>query len=283
MKASDFSYECPSSLTEALGLLAEADIDTRALAGGQSLMPMMNFRLAQPERLLDLNRIEELRFIRETHDAVEIGAMTRMAELEQSALVSAHQPLIAKALPFIAHPAIRNRGTVGGSLALADPAAEMPAIALALDARIHVASRDGSRIIASQDCFLGPYETALADDELIELISFPKATPDQKVAFYEIARRHGDYAMAGVSVALRGQSAISDARVAFFGISDRAVRAEACETALVGQALSDQAAIAAAVEQVGQLSCFGDLHADVGTKQHLARVVLKRALAELGP
>lgn len=282
MKASDFLYECPSSLAEALGLLAEPDVDTRALAGGQSLMPMMNFRLAQPERLLDLNRIDELRFVRETSDAVEIGAMTRMAELEQSDLISAHQPLIVKALPFIAHPAIRNRGTVGGSLALADPAAELPVIALALDAQIHVASRRGSRVVVSQDFFLGPYETALADDELIEWVSFPKSA-ERNVAFYEVARRHGDYAMAGVAVALQGSPTITDARLAFFGIADRAVRAADSETSLVGQSLADQAAVTAAIENVGQLSCFGDLHADADTKRHLARVVLKRALAELSP
>ena len=281
MKAADFSYECPPSLTEALTLLSEAGVDTRPLAGGQSLMPMMNFRLAQPERLLDLNRIEELSFIRENGDAIEIGAMTRLAELEKSPLVAAHLPLFKKALPYIAHPAIRNRGTIGGSIALADPAAEMPALALALDAQVHVTASSGNREIHSQDCFLGPYETALADDELISMISFPKSAADQRFAFYEVARRHGDYAMAGVAVAVQGKQPITQARIAFFGVSDRAVRATSCEAALAGQAISDQAAVAAAIEHVGELTFFGDLQADAGTKQHLSRVVLKRALAEL--
>ncbi|MFY0615432.1 MAG: xanthine dehydrogenase family protein subunit M [Hyphomicrobiaceae bacterium] len=281
MKAADFAYECPSTLTDALALLSDAAIDTRPLAGGQSLMPMMNFRLAQPQRLLDLNRIPELSFIRENGDAVEIGAMTRFVELEKSPIIAEHLPLFRTVLPHVAHPAIRNRGTIGGSIALADPAAEMPALALALDARIFVESRTASREITSQDFFLGPYETALADGELISKISIAKKSEDQKFAFYEIARRHGDYAMAGVIVALQGGQTITAARVAFFGVSDRPVRATASETALIGQTTADDAAVAAAIERVGELTFFGDLHAAADTKQHYAQVVLKRALAEL--
>lgn len=281
MKAADFAYERPSSLDEALALLAESGMDTSPLAGGQSLMPMMNFRLAQPERLVDLNDIQELNFIRENDRSIEIGAMTRMADLDNSPLLATHLPLVKRALPYIAHPAVRNRGTIGGSIALADPAAELPALALALDALIHAASHTGKREIRARDLFLGPYETALAEGELITMISFPKSSADQKFAFCEIARRHGDYAMAGVAVALTGQP-ITDARIAYFGVSDRPVRATASETALTGRTVTDRDAVAATIERVGELTFYAGLNGDADTKRHYSGVVLKRALAELG-
>ncbi len=280
LKAADFSYECPSSVSEALALLAEPGINTRALAGGQSLMPMMNFRLALPERIVDLNSIPELSFIRENGGSIEIGAMTRMVDLEHSPLIAAHLPLIAKALPYIAHPAIRNRGTIGGSIALADPAAELPALALALDAVIYTSSNAGTREILAQDFFLGPYETALADGELITMLSFPRMSTNQQFAFCEIARRHGDYAMAGVAVALNGQPIVV-ARIAYFGVSDRAVRALASEAALTGRTTADQEAVSSAIERVGELTFYGEHNGDADTKQHHSRVILKRALAEI--
>lgn len=200
MKAADFDYTKPRTVDEALAILANHGGEVRPIAGGQSLMPMMNFRLAQPDMLLDLNALEELQGIRDGGDCIIIGAMTRYRALECSALIGTHLPLVATALPHIAHAAIRNRGTIGGSIALADPAAEMPALMLALEATITVVSTRGARHIAADDFFLGLYETALADDEIITEICVPKAGLVARFAFHELARRHGDYAMVGIAM-----------------------------------------------------------------------------------
>jgi len=281
LKAVEFAYECPHTLSEALAILSEPDIETRPIAGGQSLMPMMNFRLAQPDRLLDLNRLTELSFIRENGDMIEIGAMTRLVQLEKSAQIAEHLPVITAALPHIAHPAIRNRGTIGGSVALADPAAELPALLLALDARIYAVSQSDERVIDAGAFFLGPYETALAPTEILQMIAIPKPGASRKFAFQEVARRHGDYAMAGVAVLCDVGQYYADPIVAFFGVSDRVVRAPSVEAALDGQAVNDQQAIDAAVERVGDIAFNGDLHTGPEAKRHLAGVILRRALAEL--
>ncbi|HMB48434.1 MAG TPA: xanthine dehydrogenase family protein subunit M, partial [Afifellaceae bacterium] len=237
MKPAEFQYERPGTLSEALSLLAGADGgEVRALAGGQSLMPMMNFRLAAPDRLVDLNGIGELAGIEETGETVRIGAMTRYSALERSETVRQHLPLVASALPHIAHPAIRNRGTIGGSVALADPAAEMPAVLLALDATIIVVSERGERQVKADDFFLGLYETALEPGEIVRAVSVPKASATARFAFRELARRHGDYAMAGVAMAAQGKEPLSGLRIAFFGACDRAIRATGAEEALNGHA-----------------------------------------------
>lgn len=275
MKAADFAYEKPKSLGDALALLADPDRDASPLAGGQSLVPMMNFRMAMPEMLVDLGALDELRGI--TEDAgggLRIGAMTRYSELEASDLVNARAPLIAMALPHIAHAAIRNRGTIGGSVSLADPAAEMPALMLVLDAEIEAQSARGSRRIKATDFFTGLYETALEAGELVTGIHIPAASEGRRFAFYELARRHGDYAMAGVAVAASGAT-FDDPRIAFFSVSDRAVRATGAEAAL---ASGDADAAAAALDAI---DFAGDLNADAKTKRHLAGVVLKRALGRL--
>lgn len=273
MKAAEFQYERPASLPEALALLANEDLDAAPIAGGQSLMPMMNFRLAQPGTLVDLSDLPDLRGITLGDDALHIGAMTRYVELAASDLVSEHVPLLSMALPHIAHAAVRNRGTIGGSVALADPAAEMPALLLALDATVTVQSAQGQKIHAAQDFFLGMYETALEEGELVTAISIPRA-PKRKHAFYELARRHGDYAMAGVAVSCSDDR--KDHRVAYFSISDRAVRAHGAEAVLdAGGSVED------AIAALSGLSFAGDLNADEGTKRHLSGVVLKRALGGL--
>ena len=266
MKAPDFRYERPTDVEAALALLADGD--AAVLAGGQSLMPMMNFRLARPQVLVDLNRIDGLAGIAEDGEALRIGAMTRYADLAGSDLIATYAPLIARALPHIAHPAIRNRGTIGGSVALADPAAEMPALLMAMGAQIALRSTSGMREVAADDFFLGLYETARAEDELVTEIIVPKPAPGTRHGFYELARRHGDYAMAGVALAV-GEAV----RVAFFAVSDHALRAPEAEAAL---ASGDIDAAAAGLEG---LDFQADPNANVATKKHLAGVVLRRAWA----
>ncbi|ABD55866.1 FAD binding domain-containing protein [Jannaschia sp. CCS1] len=273
MKAADFQYERPTSLPDALALLADEDRDAAPLAGGQSLMPMMNFRLAQPGTLIDLSALDDLRGITLEDDALRIGAMTRYVDLAGSDLVSEHAPLLAMALPHIAHAAVRNRGTIGGSVALADPAAEMPALLLALDAEVTVQSSDGEKTHAAQDFFLGMYETALEEGELVTAITIPRA-PTRRFAFYELARRHGDYAMTGVAVSCAADQ--TDHRVAFFSIADRALRAHAVETVLDAGGPADEA-----VAALADLPFAGDLNAGEATKRHLSGIVLKRALEGL--
>lgn len=260
MKAPDFHYERPETLAEALGLLGE---DTSPLAGGQSLMPMMNFRMARPEVLVDLNRVPELTGIEDMGDQLRIGAMTRYSELMHSEMVADHVPLFGLALPHIAHAAIRNRGTIGGSVALADPAAEMPAVLQALGSTICVQSARTSREIAADAFFKGLYETALEPGELITSVLVPKGQTD--VGFYELARRHGDYAMAGVAVVIG-----SETRVAFFSVSDRALRVAGVEAALPD--------LDAAVAALSAVEFIADPNANAATKHHLAGVVLRRAL-----
>lgn len=281
MKSSDFDYECPATLEEALLLLAGPGPDSRPLAGGQSLMAMMNFRLAEPELLVDLNAISDLAGIADNGDDILIGAMTRYAALERSDLVSEHLPLIKAVLPHIAHPAIRNRGTIGGSVALADPAAEMPAVLLALGATIITASVNGEQRIAADDFFLGLYETALQPGEIVKAVSLPKPVATARFAFHELARRHGDYAMAGVAIAVSDVNPIKDARIAFFGICDRAVRAGGAEQALSGHGAADSNALDLAIASLAGLECDGDLNASADTKRYLAQIVLKRAVGEL--
>lgn len=272
MKAAEFLYERPASVAEALALLADDDSDATPLAGGQSLMPMMNFRLAQPGTLVDLSALDDLRGITLGDGMLRIGAMTRYVELLRSETVAEHVPLLAMALPHIAHAAVRNRGTIGGSVALADPAAEMPALLLALDAQITVQSAEETTTHAAKDFFLGMYETALEEGELVTEIAIPVATSNDRFAFYELARRHGDYAMAGVAVACRENAH----RVAFFSISDRALRAYDAEGVLdKGGSASD------AVAALANLPFSGDLNAAIATKQHLSGVVLTRALEAL--
>lgn len=260
MKSPEFHYERPESLEVALALLGE---DVSPLAGGQSLMPMMNFRMARPETLVDLNRISDLSGIVDEGDVLRIGAMTRYVDLMGSDLIAVHVPLFGLALPHIAHAAIRNRGTIGGSVALADPAAEMPAVLQALGATICVQSQDADRQIAADDFFTGIYETALEPNELVTAILVPK---DQaKVGFYELARRHGDYAMAGVAVAMEHAP-----RVAFFSVSDRALRVPGVEVALPD--------LDAAIEALSTVDFVGDQNASPDTKRYLAGVVLRRAV-----
>ncbi len=280
MKAPRFAYARPVSIAEALALLEKHGDDARVLAGGQSLVPMLNFRVASPGVLVDINRIAGLTGIKVTKNHVRIGALTRHVELERSADIAKHLPLVSSAMPHIAHPAIRNRGTFGGSCALGDPAAELelPACALALGAIFVAAGKKGERRIAAEDFFKGLYATALKAGELLIAAEFPLPKPGYASAFGELARRHGDYAMVGVAAhGLRKGGKFSDMRVAFFGVGDRPQRATGFEKALEAQSAVD----GSLARLDADLEPRADLHASAAMKLHLAKVLAGRVLGEL--
>jgi aerobic carbon-monoxide dehydrogenase medium subunit len=282
MKAPRFAYARPASVAEALLLLAEHKDEARVLAGGQSLVPMMNFRVAAPKVLVDINRIAALAGIKVTKNHVRIGALVRHVELERSADIARHLPLIASAMPHIAHPAIRNRGTFGGSCALADPAAELPACALALGATFVVAGKKGERRISASEFFKGLYATALKTGELLVAAEFPLPKPGYASAFGELARRHGDYAMVGLAAhgSTQGKR-FSDMRVVFFGVGDRPQRAAQFERALDGQPAAAKSIEGALGELGADLSPRADLHGSAATKLHLAKVLAGRVLRKM--
>lgn len=281
MKAAEFGYLRPGRMQEALQALAAGEGGAMPLAGGQSLMPMMNFRVAAPDLLVDLAGLSELRFLRDGGDCVVIGAMARWSDLMASALIAAEVPLLARALPEIAHPAIRNRGTIGGSVALADPAAEVPAVLLALEAEVVLQSLAGERRVAARDFFLGHYETARGSEELIVALEVPKAR-GLRCGFHEIGRRHGDFALAGAAVAVAlAEGRVSEARIALFGVADRALRAGAAEAVLRGAMARDAAALDRAVAALGEIDFAGDIHASSEMRRHLAGVAMRRAWAEV--
>ena len=231
MKPAPFEYASPATLDEALALVGD---DSRPLAGGQSLVPMLNFRLARPARLVDLERVDGLAYLRADGDVLRVGAMTRHAAIEHSPLVAERWPLLRQAVRYVGHAQIRSRGTIGGSLAHADPKAELPVALAALDARYHVRSAGGARTIAAADLALGPLMTTLALDELLVEIEVPALPEGARTAFVERARTHGDFAFAGVAVV----QAPGHAAVALLGAGPKPVRAPAIEAALVaGQAL----------------------------------------------
>ena len=248
MKPAPFDYHRPESVEEALSLLARHGYDAKLLAGGQSLVPAMNFRLSQPAVLVDLNRVPDLAYVHERDGALRIGAMTRQRAAERSEAVARRAPLLAEALPFVAHAQIRNRGTMGGSIAHADPAAELPAVMLALGARFHLAGPNGPRAVAAEDFYTGLFGTALEPEEMLTEIEIPAARPGAGWAFDELSRRHGDFALAGVaaSVVLDASGRCAQARVALLGVGDGTVLARAAADALEGQEPTDEAIRAAA-------------------------------------
>src|SRR6266705_63738 len=282
LKAPRFAYARPANVAESLALLDKHKDEARVLAGGQSLGPMMNFRVAAPKILVDINRIAALAGIKVAKNHVRIGALTRHAEIERSADIARHLPLVAAAMPHIGHPAIRNRGTFGGSCALADPAAELPACALALGASFVVAGRKGEYRVAAQDFFRGLYATALKAGELLVAAEFPLPEPGYASAFGELARRHGDYAMVGV--AAHGSTAggkCSDMRVAVSGGGDRPVRAARLERALDGRPAAAKTIEDALAALDADLDPRADLHASAAMKRHLAKVLAGRVLRQL--
>src|SRR5437660_1414696 len=281
MKPAPFDYFAPATLDEALALLAEHGGDAKPLAGGQGLLPAMNFLLARPAVLVDLNRISELGYVR-AESGVAIGAMTRQRVVERSDVVARAAPLLAEALPSIAHPQIRNRGTVGGSIAHADPSAELPAVMLALEARFRAQGSTGERSIPAAEFFKGMLETALAPGELLIEIALPPLPARSGTAFLEVARRHGDYALVGVAgvVTLDPRGRCQSARIACLSVGDGPVLLSEAGKLLAGQSPSEEllraAADAAATRDIDPPS---DIHASAAYRRQLARVLTRRALA----
>lgn len=280
MKPAAFEYHVAGSLEEAIALLAEHGWEAKLLAGGQSLIPAMNFRLAQPAVLIDLNRITDLAYIEAADGGgLCIGAMTRQSAVEHAALVKQRAPLVAEAMPWIAHPQIRNRGTFGGSLAHADPAAELPAVALALGAEMHVRGADGRRSIPAEDFFLGLLMTSMEPAEILTEVRLPAPPPRSGVAFEEFARRHGDYALAGAatSVTLAEDGTCSAVSVGLFSVAEGPVIAPGARS-LVGSRPDPDAIEATATAVAQELDPPADLHASAAYRRHLARVLVRRTL-----
>jgi len=281
MKASAFSYARATSVGNALELLIAHGDKAKVLSGGQSLMPAMNLRLISPELIVDIGELAELRGISVSGNIVRIGALTRHVDLARSPEIATHAPLLAQAIGHVAHPAIRNRGTIGGSLAHADPASELPACMVALRAVIVVSGQQGERRIAAADFFTGIYQTALTAQELLIAVELPVPPGDSRAGFAELARRHGDYAIVGLAAQaiVRGE-VFSDFRPVFFAVGDRPVLAKAASRLLhrpVTPALLAEAAAAVAAE----LEPDGDQQASVSMRRHLAKLLLVRCAAAL--
>ena len=273
MKPPPFDWYAPRSLEEAAALLTEHGDDAKLLAGGQSLIPLLSLRLARPAVLVDLNGVAELTGIDAGATTTTVGAMTRHRTLERSADIARTVPLLAAAAPYIGHVAIRSRGTVGGSLSHADPAAELPAVALALDAIFTARSTKGEREITAADFFAGYFTTALEPDEVLTGIRFPNAAPGTGVSVQEMARRHGDFAMVAVAASVTNGG---DTRIALINVADRPVRATEAEAAHRGGASIDEVAALATKD----LSPVSDLHASSAYRTSVAAVLVRRALTE---
>ncbi|MGA7731023.1 MAG: xanthine dehydrogenase family protein subunit M [Chloroflexia bacterium] len=280
MKPAPFEYYAPSTREEALALLAEHGGEAKPLAGGQSLVPSMNFRLAQPSILVDLNGVADLAGIAEVGGGLSLGAMTRQRAVERSALVSARAPLVAEAMPHIAHSQIRNRGTFGGSLAHADPASELPAVSVALDMTMHIQSANAMRALPAAEFFLGLFTTALEPEELLVRVEIPPLPARTGTAFEEFARRHGDYALAGVCavVTLAESGAVSDAKIVLFSVGDMPVVSQAAVDVLRGEMPTEEVIRAAAEAVNGDIDPQSDIHATSAYRRHLSKVLVRRVL-----
>lgn len=279
MKPAAFEYVLADSIGMAIASLAQAGGDAKIIAGGQSLVPMLNFRLLRPATLVDINRIPNLAYVREEADAVRIGALTRHHQLETSPVIARHFPVLARAMTHVAHLAIRNRGTIGGSLSHADPAAELPMIAMLLDADVRIVSAAGARTIAARDFFRGALTVDLAEDEIVTEVALPKLS-NTGWGFEEVARRSGDFALAAVAATLTlSDGAISEARIAMTGVAPTPLRASEAEAMLAGRRLDGGVShdFIEAVRAVAEPET--DLHASADYRRHLVGVLARKALA----
>jgi len=275
LKPAPFAYQKARTLKEAVALLAKHKDDARLLAGGQSLIATLNMRLSQPALLIDINGIKGLDGIAKKGKFVEIGALARHAQVERSPVIAAHAPLIARAMPHIGHPAIRNRGTFGGSIAFADPAAELPACLVALDGEVDIAGPKGRRKVKADAFFKGLFETALRPQEMVAAVRFAAADKNSRVGFAELARRHGDYAIVGLAATAKADGkGLKDVRLAFFGIGATPVRARKSETALAKGDIDGAVALL-------DLDPHDDVQATAKVKKHLAGVLLRRVARQL--
>ncbi|MDB5634208.1 MAG: molybdopterin dehydrogenase [Tardiphaga sp.] len=281
MKASAFSYIRPTTIDDALALLAQYGEQAKVLSGGQSLMPALNLRLSAPEWLVDIGGLSDLRTIAVSGGLLRIGALARHVDVLKSADVAEHAPLLADAMVHVAHPAIRNKGTMGGNLAHADPASEMPACMIALDAIIVVRSRAGERRLQASDFFTGIYETALAAEELLVAVEIPVAKQNSVRFFHEYARRNGDYAIVGLaaSATLDGGS-FADLRLGFFAVGDRPLLATAARH-LIGRPVTAAMLAEAQAALEAELDPQEDQQAPVAMRKHLARQLLALCVATL--
>ncbi len=282
MKPAPFKYLAPRSRPEALDALRRYGPDAKVLAGGQSLVPLLAMRLARPSVIIDLNRAPDLAFIRSTTIGLTIGAMTRQGAVEADAVVAARAPLLADSLRWAGHPEIRTRGTIGGSLAHADPSAELPAVAAVLGARFVLASTRGERLLDAARFFLGYLSTALQPDELLTQVRWPAQPPDAGWAFLEVARRHGDFALVGVAalVGLDGDGRCAAARLAFTGVGSGPVRVPEAEASMIGKRITDATAAEASRIVAGALDPDSDVHASASYRKHVAGVLAARALTQ---
>jgi carbon-monoxide dehydrogenase medium subunit len=280
MKPPRFTYHDPVARNETLALLDTYGDDAKVLAGGQSLMPLLNMRLAQPAHLVDINHLSDLAYIREQDGGLTIGALTRQRDVERSPLIRQRCPLLAEAIRLVGHPPIRSRGTVCGSLAHADPAAELPAVLLALGGYVRAESCAGVRTIPAAAFFLDQLLTALTPKELLTEAWFPTAPPRSGAAFIEISRRHGDYALAGVAaqITLSADGSVVAANLALIGVGVTPVRASAAETLLIGERPGEAIFTAAGRQASANLDPFTDIHASAAYRRYVAGVLVSRAL-----
>jgi carbon-monoxide dehydrogenase medium subunit len=282
VKAPQFDYVKPASLDTLFSLLEKHGDDAKIIAGGQTLLATLNMRLSEPKLLIDINGVRGLSGISLQEHCVRIGAMTRHSEIEESGLIAKHMPLLAMTAPHVAHKAIRNKGTLGGSIAFADPAAEWPCCAVALDAQIVMASKRGLRRVKAGAFFRQLYTTDLAPDEVIVACEFPLQPPATRCAFDEKARRHGDYPVVGLAALVQvSDKTLRQLRLVFLGVGNIPVRARAAEAVLEGQALSPELLAAAKLALAGELTPGADLYNSTAMKLHLAAVLMNRLLEQL--
>jgi CO/xanthine dehydrogenase FAD-binding subunit len=281
LKPAPFKYAACETVDEVVSVLAEHGDEAKVLAGGQSLVPLMNLRLAAPSVLVDLNRVAALQNVT-ANGTIEIGAMTRQAEVERSAEIAARAPLVVEALRHVAFPAVRSRGTIGGSIAHADPAAELPAVLLALSGEVVARSASGSRTVSADELFRSYFTTALRADEVLTHVRIPAAGDGHRFGIQEVARKRNDFALAGAAVAAEVDPAgvCTVARVVLFGVSDRPVRAAGAEQALSGRNLDPDTAAGAAEAVMGEIDPKGDAHASADYRREVAGVLVRRAVAQ---
>jgi CO/xanthine dehydrogenase FAD-binding subunit len=284
VKPPPFEYHNPRSIDETLALLAEHADEAKVLAGGQSLVPLLNFRLARPERIVDINDVDELDHLDVSGATVRIGALTRQATLEHSTAVAARIPLLTQAVRWVGHVQIRNRGTVGGSVAHADAAAELPVALTALEARFHVRSSHGARTLAPGELFLTHLTTSLEPDELLTEIEVPVPPVGTGSAFVEYARRHGDFALGGAAVLLTlgGDGRVARVRVALLAAADAPLRATSAEDVLMGNHVDEQVALEAGESAVDGVNPTGDIHGGTQYRRRLLRAMVRRAVLAAG-
>ena len=283
MKPASFDYYAPNSMDQALELMREYGDEAKILAGGQSLVPAMNFRIVQPAVLVDINRVPEMGYIREEDGVLRVGAMTRERQLEFDPMIAQRTPLLAEALPFIAHPQIRNRGTLGGSLVNADPAAELPVLMLALNARLKARNAVSERWIEARDFFLGMFTTALEADEILVEIELPFMSPGTGWSFLEVAPRAGDYALMGVAtlVSLDENGTCKRAKLIYLNAGDGPIDAKEASQSLEGEKVSNNLIeSAAALASEKEITPYGNVHTSPEFQRHLANVLTKKTLKQ---